>query len=82
MKRCFGQWLAFLGEQAMGVLDGHRQVVDENADRERQPAERHCVERLAQEIEHHERRQDRERDRDHHHQVDRQEPRTRGSSAP
>ena len=44
-----GRRLALLGEQAMGVLDRDRRIVDQNADREREPAERHGIERLARE---------------------------------
>jgi hypothetical protein len=46
------QWLSFLGQQAMSVLDRHRRIVDENADCERQSAQCHRVERIAEEIEH------------------------------
>ncbi len=35
-------------EMAMGIFDGHCGVVDQNADRKRQPAERHGVDRLSQ----------------------------------
>ena len=63
-----GSGMSFFGEQAMGVLDRHRRIVDQDADRERQAAERHGVERLAEEIQHDQRRQDRQRDRDHDHQ--------------
>ena len=35
-----------LAQVAVDVLDLHRRVVDEDADRERQPAERHDVQRL------------------------------------
>ena len=38
-------------QMALDILDGHRGVVDENADRQRQPAEGHDVDGLAQEIE-------------------------------
>ena len=38
-----------LGEQAVGVLDRHRRVVDQDADREREAAERHRVDRVAEE---------------------------------
>ena len=68
MQRRIGQRLPLLGEQAMGVLDRHRGIVDQDADRERQAAERHRVERVAEEVEHDERSEDRQRDRDHHHQ--------------
>ncbi len=62
------QAVVLLGHQAMGILDGHRRIVDQDADRERETAERHRVEGLAQEIEHDQRGQDRERNRDHDHQ--------------
>ena len=58
----------FLGEQAMRVLDRDRRIVDQNADRQRQAAERHGVDRVAEEVEHDQRGQDRQRDRDHHDQ--------------
>jgi hypothetical protein len=58
LKRRLRQGLAFLGEQAMGILDRHRRVVDQNSDCESEPAERHGVERLAKEIEDDQRRQD------------------------
>ena len=38
-------------EMAVDVLDGDGRVVDEDADRERETAERHEVDRLAQRIE-------------------------------
>ena len=47
----------------MGVFDFDRGVVDQNADRQRQAAERHHVDRLAQEAEDAERSEDRKRDR-------------------
>ena len=52
-------------EQPVGVLDRHRRIVDQDADRQRKAAERHGVQRLAEEIQHGERGQDRQRDRDH-----------------
>ena len=48
---------------AMDVLHLDGCVVDENADRECEPAERHHVDRLLQKSQHNERRQDRKRDR-------------------
>ena len=45
-------------EVPVDVLDRHRRVVDQDADRERQAAQRHDVERLA------ERRQQRDRAQD------------------
>ena len=62
------QRLAFLGEQAVGVLDRHGGVVHEDADCERKPAERHRVESVTEKEQHDERGQDGKRDRDHHHQ--------------
>ena len=38
-------------DMTLDVLDHHRRVVDENADRQRKAAQRHRVERLAAEIE-------------------------------
>ena len=52
------------GALAVEVLDLDRRVVDEDADGERHPAERHEVERLAESIEHDDRDEQRERDRD------------------
>ena len=52
----------------MGVLDGDRGIVDQDADGERKAAERHDVERVSEEIERHERREDGERNRDQHDQ--------------
>ena len=60
-----GSGMSFFGQQAMGVLDRHRRIVDQDADRERETAERHGVERLAEEVQHDERRKDRQRNRDH-----------------
>ena len=68
VQRRLRQRHALLGEQAMGVLDRHRGIVDQDADRQRQAAQRHGVERLAEEIQHDQRGQDRQRDRDHDHQ--------------
>ena len=45
--------------QPMGVLDRHRRIVDQDADRERHAAERHGVERVAHEVEDDDRGQDR-----------------------
>ena len=45
----------------LDVLDHHRGVVDQNAHRERETAERHGVERLAGDIEHQHGRNDRQR---------------------
>ena len=59
----------------MRVLDRDRGVVDQDADRKRQAAKRHGVQRVAEEIERDQRREDGERNRDHDDQVDRQEPR-------
>ena len=60
-----GKRHAFLGEQPVRVLDRHRRIVDQDADRERETAERHRVERVAEEVEHDERGQDRQRNGDH-----------------
>ena len=49
----------------MHVLDGDGGVVDENADRQRQPPEGHQVEGVAQGAEQDDREQHRQRDRDH-----------------
>ena len=43
------QGLALLGQQAMGVLDRDGRIVDQDADRQREAAERHGVEGLAEE---------------------------------
>ena len=51
-------------QMVVDVFDGDRCVVDENADRERQPAKRHDVEGLADRRQHDDRAQDRERNRD------------------
>ena len=48
---------------AVVVLDLDRRVVHQNADRQRQPAQRHHVERLVQDVEHDDGGQDRQRDR-------------------
>ena len=58
---------AFLGEKPVRVLDGHRRIVDQNADGESEAAERHGVERVAEEVERDERGQDRQRNGDHDH---------------
>ena len=47
----------------LDVLDRHDRLVDQDADRERQPAERHQVQGLAEHVEQLDRGQDRERDR-------------------
>ena len=44
MACCSG---SFIADVALDVLDHHRAVVDQDADREREAAERHGVERLA-----------------------------------
>ncbi len=49
---------------AIDVLDGDRRVVDENADRERETAERHHVDRLAERGERDQRGENRQGDRD------------------
>ena len=48
---------------ALDVLDRHDRLVDEDADREREAAERHQVERLAEHLQDQDRGQDRERNR-------------------
>jgi hypothetical protein len=55
-------------EQAVGILDGHRGIVDQYADGQRQAAQSHGVDGLAQRREHGDGGQDGERDRDHHDQ--------------
>jgi hypothetical protein len=50
-------------EIAVRVLDLHRRVVDEDADRQRQSAERHHVDRLAENTEDADGAQDRQRNR-------------------
>ena len=50
-------------QMALDVLDRHDRLVDQDADRERQAAERHQVERLAEHLQHQDRGQDRERNR-------------------
>ena len=47
---------------ALDVLDGDDRVVDQDADRQREAAERHQVERLAEHVQRQDRRQDRQRD--------------------
>ena len=63
VQRRRGEAHAFAA-QPVRVLDRHRRIIDENADRERHAAERHGVERVAEEIEDDDRRQDRQRNRD------------------
>ena len=46
-------------EMLVDVLDRHRGVVHQNADRQRQAAQRHDVDRLAQREQHDDRSQDR-----------------------
>jgi hypothetical protein len=46
------QWLSFLGQQAMSVLDGYGRIIDQDANRQRQAAQCHRVERIAEEIQH------------------------------
>ena len=50
-------------EEAVGVLEFHRGVVHEDADRQGHAAQRHDVERLAQRPQHDDRHEDRQRDR-------------------
>ena len=49
---------------ALDVLDRDGRVVDQDADRQRETAQGHDVDRLAEEAQHHHRGQDRQRDRD------------------
>ena len=51
----------------MDVLQGHRRVVDQDADRQSEPAQGHEVDRVAGHVEQEQRREDADRDRDHHH---------------
>ena len=74
VQRRLGKRHALFGPQTMGVLDGHGRIVDQYADRQRKAAERHGVQRFAEKVQHDERRQDRQRDRNHHDQ--RRAPRT------
>ena len=53
--------LAVLLHMAIDVLDGDGRVVDQNADRERQTAERHDVDRLTEQGQRDQRAEDRER---------------------
>ena len=50
---------------AVNVFDFDRRVIDQNADRQRHAAQRHHVQRLAQERQDDDRHQNRQRDRDH-----------------
>ena len=54
---------AILLQPAQHVLDAHHRVVDQAADRNRQPPERHRVDRQAEILEHQRRHEDRHRDR-------------------
>ena len=49
------------------ILHFHGRVVDEDADRERHPAQRHEIDRLPEPIEHDDRDQERKRNGGHHH---------------
>ena len=49
---------------ALDVLDGHRGIVDQDAHRQRQAAERHDVQRFPQDVERNDRGQDRQGNRD------------------
>ena len=73
MQRRLGHRHLLLVEQAVGVLDCHCRIVDENADRQREAPQCHRVDRFAEEVEHDERCQHRQRDRNHDH--DRRPPR-------
>ena len=59
VQSCLRQWLSFLGQQAVRVLDRYRRIIDEDTDGQRQAARCHRVERIAEEIENDQRRQDR-----------------------
>ena len=59
------QRLVLFGEQPVRVLDRDRGVVDQNADGEREPAERHRIDGVAEEIQNDQRGKDREWNRDH-----------------
>jgi len=50
-RRC-GQVQSFFSAQPVGVLDGHRRIVDQDADRERETAKRHRIDRFAKEVQH------------------------------
>ena len=63
VQRRRGETHAFAA-QPVGVLDRHRRIVDQDADRKRHAAERHGVERVAHEVEDDDRREDRQRNRD------------------
>jgi hypothetical protein len=52
VQRGLRQWLFFFGQQAMRVLDRHRRIIDQDPYRQRQSAQCHCIERIAEEIEH------------------------------
>jgi len=52
VQSCLRQRLSLFGQQPVGVLDRYRRIIDQDADRERQSAQCHCVERIAEEIEH------------------------------
>ena len=41
-----GSGIVLLGQQPMRVLDRHRRIVDQDADREREAAKRHRVQRV------------------------------------
>ena len=50
VQGCQRQAHLLLGQEAMGVLDGDRRIVDQDADRQRQPAQGQRVDRLAEEV--------------------------------
>ena len=68
MQRRPGKRHTLFGPQTVGVLDCHSRIVDQDADRQRKTAERHGVQGFAEKKQNSERRQDRQRDRDHHDQ--------------
>jgi hypothetical protein len=51
-------------DMPVDIFDGHGRVVDQDANGERQTAERHDIDRLAQQRKAGQRRQDRKRDRE------------------
>ena len=52
VQSCLRQWLSFLCQQAVSVLDRYRRIIDEDTDGQRQAAQCHRVESIAEEIEH------------------------------
>ena len=60
MQRRFRQWQSLLTQQPVGVLDRHRRIIDKDPNREGKAAERHRIERLAEEVERDQRGKDRQ----------------------